>query len=210
MMNPEYRLPQIRIVDVILAVLQATFAHPELMGVDNAYLFSRDDPVNSRVWICDPDSRVDGVERDGQRMIITVYRAEYGPSDANLNTIAESDWEGNRAMSDLGEAQLYIDCEAGNKLSSEALAGLVYYTLRAFRRQNMVEYDINRLQTIGIAPPVKRGDAPGSPWTTTVSIRIWVQEHYELSEAANQLNHVAITTALAAGPRAPQIVSLDG
>jgi hypothetical protein len=205
---PQYRLPSIRAVDVFLAVLQEAFSQENMVDGQNPYRFDRNDPRGSKVWICDPDSRVDGVERDGQRMLITVERGEYVPDELGRHNQAEIDFQGTIVSMDKGRAVVYIKCEAGNKIQSEALANIVYGILKMFRRQIMADMDILNYRMLSISVPVKFGDAPASPWVTTVSLQVEVQEYGELRTRANALNTVNLQRQLEANTSA-RVGTLD-
>ncbi len=208
---PQYRLPSIRVVDVVLATLQAAFQQPNLLEGQNPYLFTPADPKNSRVWICDPDARVDGPERDGQRMIITVRRGEYVPQELGMQNISGGNWQGTKTYMDLADTPIFIECEAGNKLSSEALASISYNIIKMFRRQIMADFDIDTIKLRGISPPSRFGDAPGQPWVTTVTMIIVMREQYRMTELANTLNIarlVAETTNAQGTPMTPIVTTL--
>jgi hypothetical protein len=200
---PQYRLPSVRMVDVVLATLQAAFQQENLLEGQNPYRFTPADPKNSRVWICDPDARVDGPERDGQRMIITVRRGEYAPQELGMQNVSGGDWQGRKTYMDLADAPIFVDCEAGNKLSSEALASISYNILKMFRRQIMADFDIDSIKMRGISPPTKFGDAPAQPWVTTVTMLVTMREQFTLTELTNTLNIARIVTETSNAANAP-------
>lgn len=209
--DPEFRLPAIRVTDVILATLQAAFSQDVLIEGANPYRFNRDDPKNSRVWVCDPDSRVDANERDGQRMVVMVSRGSYQPGETSMHNYAGGTFSGEQNFTDIAYAPIYIQCEAGNKVSSEVLASISYQILKLFRRRIMADYDLNNLKLLEISAPTKIGDATGEPWVTTVTARVEIQEHAQLTELSNRLNHVAIEASLEAltASRTITVASLD-
>lgn len=200
---PQYRLPSIRVVDVVLATLQAAFQQPNLLEGQNPYLFNPADPKNSRVWICDPDARVDGPERDGQRMVITVRRGDYSPQELGMQNVSGGNWQGTKTYMDLAETPIFIDCEAGNKLSAEALASISYNIIKMFRRQILADFDIDTIKMRGISPPVKMGDAPAQPWVATVSLSLVMREQYTLTDLTNTLNIARLVVQPANAVNAP-------
>ncbi len=193
--RPDVRLAAIKATDVILAALQAAFGQDKLLNGSNPYKFNRDDPKASKVWVCDPGSRVD--ERDGNRMIITVSRGDYQPQELHFMNNAGSNFCDVNESSDLAQTPVFITCEAGAKTASEVLASIVYNVIKIFRQQLMAEYDIHSIRLTGITPPVETKDVPGNPWTTTVNLRLETQEHNQMVELANHMNKMDIDIALA-------------
>jgi hypothetical protein len=190
-----FRLPPIRAKDVILAALQGAFALDNLLGKDNPYRFVRGDPKQSRVWICDPEGRIQS-ERDGSRMMITVRRAEYAPNELGLLNYAGGNLSDKTNYSDLGVTTVYVQCEAGASIQSEVLAAISYNILKMFRRDLMQAYDILNMKLIGITSPDQSTEMPGLPWITTVSVRVEIQEYAFMTELANRLNELKITGIL--------------
>jgi len=192
--RPDVRLGAIKAADVILATLQAAFSQDDLIEGGNPYRFVRDDPKGSRVWVCDPESRL--TERDGNTMMITVARGEYAPQELHLYNASGSNFEDQANLSDLATTPVIIQCEAGSKMSSEILASIVYNVVKLFRLQIMEEYDIHSIKMTGISPPNKQRDVPGDPWLTVVSIRLETQEQNLMIELANHMNHETINAQL--------------
>jgi hypothetical protein len=202
------RLPAIRATDVILAALQAAFAAEALVDGANPYRFVREDPARSRVWVCDPDSRVEFSERDGSRAVIMVSRGDYVPSEMHLHNRGDGDWRGGDELFDHATTMVFVSCEDGNKTSSETLASLCYGVIKYFRADLMRQYDILNLKLHSVSPPSRNPEAPGAPWVTTVALRLETQERLRRSEIANRLNHLAIEAALSANERR-LVASLD-
>jgi len=204
--RPDVRLGAIKATDVILAALQAAFGQDNLLNGTNPYRFVRDDPKASRVWVCDPESRMD--ERDGNHMIVMVSRAEYTPQELHLFNLAGSNFSDTKDMSDLAVTNIFIQCEAGNKTSSEVLASIVYNVIKLFRLDLMKDFDIHSIKLMSISPPVKQKEVPGEPWLTTVTIRIETQESCQMVELANHMNHETIAAEIDRNQKRT-IVSLD-
>jgi hypothetical protein len=204
--RPDVRLGAIKATDIVLATLQAAFAQDRLIDNTNPYRFVRDDPKGSKVWVCDPESRL--TERDGNSMMITVTRGEYAPQELHLYNAAGSNFEDEENLSDLATTPVIIQCEAGSKVLSEVLASISYGVLKLFRRQIMEEFDIHSLKVTGISPPVKQRDVPGDPWLTVVSLRLETQEQNLMIELANHMNHETINAQLAANVKR-EILTLD-
>lgn len=189
----EYRLTPIRVVDSVLSTLQTTFANPNLFGDgQNPLLFVRGDPKHSSVWVCDPESRI-SVERDGSRMLIMVSRGDYVPQNMHLGQYAGGEMTGDKYFSDSADCPVFVDCEAGSKLSSDRLAAICYFVLKQFRLAIMAEYDLQDLRVLSVSPPVNQGDAPGSNWICRVSVNIAIQEHALVSDVANVMNTLDVT-----------------
>lgn len=204
----ETRLEAIKVTDVILAALQAAFGAESLVDGGNPYRFIRDDPVNSRVWVCDPDSRVEHSETDGNRLIVMVGRGDYVPSDLHFHNRGDGSWDGNVDLFDHATTMVFVQCEAGNKTSSEVLASICYNVLKLFRRQLMEQYDILNIKFQSISPPSPNLDVPGAPWVTTVALRVETQERSRMFEITNRLNHLSIESEIEANVTR-QIASLD-
>lgn len=204
--RPDIRLGAIKAADVILAALQAAFAQENLFNGGNIFRFVRDDPRNSRVWVCDPESRLQ--ERDGNRSMIMVSRGEYAPQEMHLYNMAGSNFHDKRDYSDLATTPIFITCEAGTKTTSEVLASIVYNVLKIFRKDLMAEFDIFDIRLRGISPAQKHQDVPGEPWITTVTLTLQTQEQNHLTELANHLNHTVIAAALSQELKR-KIVALD-
>lgn len=204
----ENRLEAIKVTDVILAALQAAFASDKLVDGGNPYRFIRDDPANSRVWVCDPDSRVEFSETDGNRLIVMVSRGDYVPSDLHLHNRGDGGWDGVEELYDHATTMVFVQCEAGNKTSSEVLASICYNILKLFRRELMQQYDILNIKFHAISPATANSDVPGNPWITNVSLRLETQERFRMTEIANHLNHLLVNAEMAANVKR-QIIYLD-
>jgi len=189
----DVRLNSMRSVDVILAALQATFAMPNLFGSGNPFRFLRSDPINSPLWICDPEGRL-SANRGPARTMILVDRADYTPMDLHLHNYAGGTTE-QHLYADLGTTTVIITCEGGNRVQSETLAALVYQILKFHRTELMREFDIHelRLLSVGRANPLE--SVSGSPWSTTVTVRVETQESVQVTDIANPVNHVDIVRA---------------
>lgn len=192
--RPDVRVKALQATDVILAALQAAFGQDKLFNGANPLRFLRDDPKGSKVWVCDPESRVD--ERDGNRMIVMVSRGEYQPQELHLFNTAGGNFGDRNEYSDLAQTPLFIQCEAGTKTASEVLASIVYDILKIFRQQLMADYDIHSIKLAGITPPTKLADVPGNPWLTVVNARLETQERIEMIELANHMNKAQIDIEL--------------
>ncbi|MFA6132437.1 MAG: chitobiase/beta-hexosaminidase C-terminal domain-containing protein [Phycisphaerae bacterium] len=189
------RVMPVRIVDIMLALLQAAFSQADLMDGKNPLRFNRNDPKNSRLWICDPDARID-TERDGRRMLVSVTRGEMEPAEAHLHNVAGGDMHGNIEFSDLVSATVAIQCEAGSRTSVEVLAHACYSVIKLFRRQVMKDYNITNLRVLGITAPQRTEGMPGDPWLCTVMVRCEYQERSMMSELANHLNYLNIKSSM--------------
>jgi hypothetical protein len=189
------RVMPVRVVDIILALLQATFGQADLMDGKNPMRFNRQDPKNSRLWICDPDGRVD-TERDGRRMLVSVTRGELTPAEAHLHNVAGGDMHGTTEFSDLVSSAIMVQCEAGSRTSVEVLAHACYSIIKLFRRQLMQEYDITNIKVMGITPPQRTEGVPGDPWLCTVMLRCEYQERATMTQLANHLNYLTINSSL--------------
>lgn len=187
----DLRLPSIKVVDVILASLQAAFGQERLFNdVANPYRFVRDNPSGSRVWVCTPEERVG--ERDGKRMIVTVTRGEYNPQELHLLNRTDGGFGRPIRNTDLASAPIYIQCEAGTQVQSEVLASICYSVIKLFRQDLMAEYDIHSLKMNGISAAVKQKGVPGEPWVTMVSMKVEMQEICTITELGNSLNMTVI------------------
>lgn len=209
--NLDQRLPAIRIRDVVLALLRATFGRSDLVGKDeqSPYLFIPGDEKGSKVWISTPDGRVKHSERDGRRGYITVDRGDYVPHEMHLHNVQSQNFSDQQTFSDLGTSQIMIHCEEGSEVGSEVLASICYTVIKVFRRQLMDDYDIFSLQLLNISTPAPQEQVPGQPWLCTVNVRIEMQEHNEMTEIANRMNKMEISAEL--NQIATQtIASLDG
>jgi len=189
------RVMPVRVVDIILALLQATFSQAELMDGKNPLRFNRQDPKNSRLWICDPDGRID-TERDGRRMLVSVTRGELTPAEAHLHNVAGGDLHGTTEYSDLVSSPIMIQCEAGSRTSVEVLAHACYSVIKLFRRQLMKDYEITNIKVLGITPPQRTEGIPGDPWLCVVMLRCEYQERATMTELANHLNYLNINTSM--------------
>lgn len=189
------RVMPVRVVDIVLALLQATFSQADLMDGKNPMRFNRQDPKNSRLWICDPDGRVD-TERDGRRMLVSVTRGELTPAEAHLHNVAGGDMHGTTEFADLVSSPVLVQCEAGSRTSVEVLAHACYSIIKLFRRQLMQEYDITNIKVMGITPPQRTEGVPGDPWLCTVMLRCEYQERATMTQLANHLNYLTINSSL--------------
>lgn len=199
MAPPIVRLQAFQAADVILAALQALFAEPKLIDDSSPFLFVPNQPESSKVWVCDPESRMQ--TRDGNRMIVMVSRGEYQPQELHLMNRMEITSGGAasnvRDLSDLGTTSISIMCEGGNKLQSEALASISYSVLKYFRQQLMTDYDIHSIRFLGIGAAVHYPNNNPTPcWITTISLRIETQDHVRVTDIAEQLNKLNITATV--------------
>lgn len=190
-----HRVMPVRVVDIVLALLQAAFSQENLMDGANPLRFNRNDPKNSRLWICDPDGRVD-TERDGRRMLVSVTRGEMTAAEAHLHNVAGGDLHGTTEFSDLISASVMVQCEAGSRTSVEVLAHSCYAVIKLFRRQLMQDYDITNIKVMGITPPQRTEGVPGDPWLCTVMLRCEYQERATMTELSNHLNYLNINTSM--------------
>jgi hypothetical protein len=168
-------------------------------------LFVKDDPKASKVWVCDPESRLE--TRDAARSIVMVSRGDYLPQELHLLNAGDGASD-QRDYSDLATVPVIIQCEAGSKIASDVLASVVYHVLKLFRLDLMRDYDIHSLKFSSIGPPVKYDDQPGKPWITTVSLRIETQEHSRYREIATHLNKAQIAVTFAENTQ-KRLLSLD-
>lgn len=205
-MRPDLRLEAIRATDVILAALQAAFSQDILFDNGNPMRFIRDDPKGSKVWVCDPESRL--LERDGNRLMVQVSRGDYVPQELHLHNRIGGNFSDMIEESDLGTTSILIQCEGGNKTSSEVLASVVYGILKHFRCQIMQDYDIHSIRMMGISPPTLMKDIPGEPWITNVTLRLETQEHSLITEITNHLNTIDIASHVTANQNRV-VLSLD-
>ena len=180
-----------RAVDGITAALQATFSQENLLGDGNPYRFTAGDPQNSRLWVCDPDSR-EGYDRAGGRMLVMVSRGDCQPMNLHLHNRGQSAWNDPKLYSDMYQTPVYIRCEAGNKIQSETLASICDQVLKYFREDIIAEFDIHELKVNAISSPGQISGVAGEPWQTTVSMMVQTQETFQISEFANSLNKVRI------------------
>lgn len=210
--NLDQRLPAIRVRDVILAALQAAFAREDLIGNNkpNPYLFVRNDPAQSPVWISTPEGQLKQAERDGKRRLVTVTRGDYIPSELHQHNYAGG-WhaKGQDDFKDLGTTQVSVQCQDGSETGSEVLASICYFVLKLFRRQLMEEYDITNLHVLGISPPIYMEQTPGQPWLSIVNLRVEVEEHARMLEISNRLNRLDIAGQLTQNATVV-LASLDG
>ncbi len=192
----DIRLHAIKGVDAILAALQTSFSHPDMLGVDQTYLYTGD-VKTSPVWICDPQSK-DNFERGSNRMLITVSRGEFQPN--NMHMLGRAQQESfssvTQPFSDMCTTPVSITCEAGNSVQSEILASIVYQVLKFFRMDLMKEFDIFDIAVNGISSPIRATGAVGSPWLTTISVRLQTQEMFQLTELTNDLNKIKIVAQI--------------
>lgn len=187
----DMRLPSIKVVDVILAALQAAFAQEILFDrIANPYRFTRDDPQGSKVWVCTPEERVG--ERDGKRMVVTVMRGEYVPHELGLMNRGTGGFGRDQDYTDLASSPIYVQCEAGSQIQSEVLASICYSVIKIFRKDLMAEYDIHSLKVQGIGAPVKQKSVNGEPWVTMVSLKVEMQEKVTEVELGNHLNILSV------------------
>lgn len=192
----DIRLHALKAVDAILAALQSSFARPEMLGLDDAYRFNRDDPKNSKVWICDPESKA-GFERGNNRMLITVSRGEFQPLDMHMQNKGQSSFsDPTQNFTDLCRTPITISCEAGNKLQSEMLASIGYQILKFFRLDLMKEFDLFHLSVNGVSAPMQITGTTGNPWVTQISVRLETQEMFQLTELFNDVNKVEIMATI--------------
>lgn len=190
----DLRLHALKAVDVILAALQTAFAEESLIEGQNPYRYLANDPKNSKLFICDPEGRT-GFDRSGNRLLICVYRTDFQPQNLHMHNHADGASDG-RTYSDLCNTNVYIQCEAGNKTQSEALASIVYQILKMFRLDLMREFDIFNLNPSTVGAPTQLASVKGEPWSTTVSVQVQTQESYHITELANHMNHVKIRQTL--------------
>jgi hypothetical protein len=194
-MNPnsvDLRLDAMRAVDAILAALQATFALPTLIDGANPFRFVANDPASSKVWICDPESKTE-FDRGGSRALILVDRTDYVPNNMHMNGYAGGDFDVSTEWSDIGVTTVIVTCEGGNKYQSEQLGSIVYQVLKAFRRDLTREFSLHTIIPMSVSRPAQVEQAQGSPWVTTVTIRVETQERFKVVEVANQLNAIEIS-----------------
>ena len=206
----DVRLPLLRVRDVILAALQAAFAKEDLFGegTENKYLYVREDPKASRIWISSEEGRTLQGERDGRRNTITVGRGDYVPSEGHLHNYAGGSFHnGEKDFTDLAACPIFINCDAGNEIESETLASICYHVLKLFRQQIMRDFDLHDLRLLVIGTATLMSDVPGEPWRTMVQLKVEHQEFAHMTVIADRLNHLDITSHLAGQPG--EVVSLD-
>lgn len=212
--NLDRRLPALRIRDVILAALQSTFALPDLFGRSgNPFLFMRDDPKSSNIWISTPTSATK-FERDGRRALVTVERMEYIPDELHLLNLNSANFSDTKDYTDKASAVIVIRCQHGSETAVENVASICYHILKVFRPQLMRDYDIHSIRMLGISPPVPVTQ-DRDMWECTVNLRVEVQEDARMIDVANHLNHLDISAAMKAieeeaNDTIQTIVSLDG
>ena len=202
--NVDVRLSALRAVDTILAVLQSTFAQPDFIEGDNPYLFVPGDAKGSRTWICDSEGRSQ-YDRTSGRMLILVTRGDFSSQNLHLANRADGAWE-QKNFSDLGNTTVYVQCEAGNKQQSEALASIVFQLIKRYRLVLMKEFDIYKITPTRVGAPaeVAGGTAQGKPWATTAEIQVVTQETYSIHEKSNALNLVDVRQVYDANTQPPQ------
>jgi hypothetical protein len=188
--NVDVRLHALKAVDAVLAALQSTFAQADLIEGDNPFRFVAGDAKGSKVWICDPEGR-DSFDRTSGRMLIMVYRGEFQPQDLHLANHADGAWD-SKGYSDIGQTNVFIQCEAGNKTQSETIASIVFQILKMYRLEIQREFDIYDLKPYSVSAPSKQLGVTGEPWATTVSVRVQTQEMFRITERANTLNNLDI------------------
>lgn len=200
-----------RAADAILAALQATFALPNLIDGGNPFRFIDGDPANSKVWICDPESKID-FDRGGSRALILVDRLDYSPGNLHLLNSAGGDFDRTTEYTDLGSTVVVISCEGGNKYQSEQLGSICYQILKRFRLDLMREFNLHSLTPTSVSRATQIEQAQGSPWVTTVTVRVETQERFKVLEIANQLNKLTITQVFQSNQERRRIssVTLDG
>lgn len=182
----------IRVVDVILATLQAAFSSEVLIDGRNPLRFNRDDPKNSRVWVCSPEARLDS-ERDGRRMFVTVERSDYVPSEMHMQNYAGGNLTDQSSFTDLASTMVMVHCEGGNRSASEFLAFCCYSILKLFRRQIINDFDMTNMHLVNISTPRRQDGIPGDPWITTVTLKVELQEFAFMTELANHLNQLSLS-----------------
>jgi hypothetical protein len=195
----DFRLPALRIRDVIIAALQAAFSSQDLMGAGrpNPYLFNPADPQGSRVWISSGSGRAESSSRDARRNQISVNRTEYTPQENHQhNFVGMSFGDGTREFTDTATSMIMVLCESGTELESESLASICYQVLKLFRQQIMQDFDIFNLRLLGISAATRMEGTPGTPFTTTVTMQVTVQEHSKMIEVGNALNRLDIQSRL--------------
>ena len=207
----DLRLDAMRAADAVLAALQATFALPNLIDGGNPFLFVDADPARSKLWICDPESKLSH-DRGGSRAMILVDRLEYTPSNLHLFNSAGGDFDRTSEFSDLGTTVVVVSCVGGNKYQSEQLGSLVYQIIKRFRLDLMREFNLHSITPISVSRSTQIEQATGSPWVTTVSLRVETQERFKIVEISNQLNQIHIVRRFQSNEakRALDAVTLDG
>jgi hypothetical protein len=202
--NVDVRLSALRAVDTILAVLQSTFAQPDLIEGENPYIFIAGDAKGSRTWICDTEGRTQ-YDRTSGRMLMLVYRGDFSPQNLHLANRADGAWT-QQNFSDLGNTTVYVQCEAGNKQQSEALASIVFQLIKRYRLVLMKEFDIYKItpDRVGAPAEVAGGTAQGKPWATTVAIQVVTQETYTIKQKTNDLNLVDVRQVYDSNLKPPQ------
>jgi hypothetical protein len=203
----DVRLHALKAVDATLAALQTTFSQPNLLGDGNDFRYIDGDAENSKVWVCDPDSR-DGYDRTGSRMIVMVSRGEFQPMNMHLHNQGQGGFtEEKQPFTDLGRTPIFIKCEAGNKIHSEILASIVYQVLKFFRRDLMKELDIFELEVVSVSAPIQLKGVQGEPWQTVVSLRVETQEMFQISTITNSMNKFELVATIK--KKAADLASFD-
>jgi hypothetical protein len=187
----DLRLDALRASDGILAALQATFALPNLIDGDNPFRFVPEDPAQSKLWVCDPESKL-VFDRGGSRAMILVERLDYTPLNLHLLNSAGGNLSAESVYSDLGSTVVIVTCEGGNKYQSEQLGSIVYQVIKRFRLDLMREFSLHSITPIAVSRCTQVEQAQGSPWVTTVQIKVETQERFTITEIANQLNALTI------------------
>jgi len=211
--NVDVRLSALRAVDTIIAVLQSTFAQPDLIEGSNPFLFIPNDPKGSHVWICDTEGKSQ-YDRTSGRGLMLVYRGSFVPQNLHLMNRADGAWT-QKNYSDLATTTVFVQCEAGNKIQSETLGSIVFQLIKRYRAVLMKEFDIYRLTPMEVSAPIEvaGGQAQGKPWATTVTIQVVTQETYTIREKKNALNIVDVRQVYDKNLKPPQppteLFSLD-
>jgi uncharacterized lipoprotein YddW (UPF0748 family) len=198
-----------RAVDAVIAALQATFSLPTLIDGGNPFLFVAGDPANSKVWICDVESKID-FDRGGSRALITVDRLDYVPGNLHLYNYSQGNFSDQSELSDLGATTIIISCEGGNKYQSEQLGSIVYQIIKLFRRELMREFQLHSIVPLSVSRPSNIEQAIGGPWITNVTVKVETQERVKITEIANHLNALNIKSVFQGNLAAIQQVTLDG
>lgn len=204
----DLRLDAMRAVDAVIAALQATFALPNLIDGGNPFLYIAGDPANSKVWICDVESKID-FDRGGSRALITVDRLDYVPSNLHLYNYSQGNFSDQAELSDLGTTVVIASCEGGNKYQSEQLGSIVYQIIKLFRRELMREFQLHSIVPLSVSRPSNVEQAIGGPWITNVTLKVETQERVKITELANHLNSLQIKSVFQGNLAAIQKVSLD-
>lgn len=197
----DFRLPAIRVRDVILAALQMSFAQDDLLGPgrQNVYRYVPGDPQRSLLWISSGENRIDGAERDGRRLLITVTRGDYTPQEMHLQNHAGGGFGGPTDWSDLGTCYIFINCEAGNETAAEALASMCYHIIKTFRPDIRKDFDVHSLRLLSISPATQVSAGKGQPFVCRVAVEVKIQEHSRQIEISNPWNHTVVRGLMANG-----------